>query len=129
MAKAISEDHKAALEAGRVAGRAVKAYLTYLEADTSKRRRRSEEVIRKDLEGVESDLLDAGPVQKISLLQRRIDLHQELAQQDDLVDVDALEESFVEHVADYSARKGISYQAWREFGVPARVLRRSGLNI
>ena len=41
--------------------------------------------------------------------------------------MDVLELGFVEHAASYSDRKGVSYTAWREFGVPASVLRTAGI--
>jgi hypothetical protein len=34
----------------------------------------------------------------------------------------------VEVAASYSARQGISYDAWREIGVPAAVLREAGVS-
>ncbi|GIU89638.1 MAG: hypothetical protein KatS3mg010_0737 [Acidimicrobiia bacterium] len=42
-------------------------------------------------------------------------------------DVGALEKEFVKVAKGYSARKGISYGAWREFGVPAEVLKKAGI--
>ena len=44
------------------------------------------------------------------------------------VDVAALETDFTAHAANYSTRKGISYQAWRELGVPAATLKAAGIN-
>ena len=37
------------------------------------------------------------------------------------------ERAFVEAAAPYGERKGISYKAWREVGVPAAVLKRAGI--
>jgi hypothetical protein len=35
--------------------------------------------------------------------------------------------NFVAYAKSYSDRKGISYTAWRQFGVPADVLRKAGI--
>ena len=42
-------------------------------------------------------------------------------------DLEAIESAFVEHAASYAGRKGISYTAWREQGVPAAVLSKAGI--
>lgn len=41
--------------------------------------------------------------------------------------IDALEEAFVKYAGSYGKRKGISYAAWREVGVPASMLARAGI--
>ena len=43
-------------------------------------------------------------------------------------DVTALEDEFVGVAKAYSERNGISYQAWREVGVPAAVLSHAGIS-
>ena len=43
------------------------------------------------------------------------------------VDLSGLEQEFVDAAAAYSARKGISYAAWRELGVEPGVLKRAGI--
>jgi hypothetical protein len=43
------------------------------------------------------------------------------------VDLSALEREFAKVAQAYSQRKGISYAAWRELGVPADVLKRAGI--
>ena len=44
------------------------------------------------------------------------------------VDLSALEADFVKTAAKYAERKGISYAAWRELGVPADVLKKAGIS-
>jgi hypothetical protein len=64
----------------------------------------------------------------LKLVQERRDL---LAERDVLaspVDLAGLEDAFVEIAESYSARQGISYQSWREIGVPAQVLARAGIS-
>jgi hypothetical protein len=47
---------------------------------------------------------------------------------DTKVDLSALEAAFVKTAGAYSDRKGISYAAWRELGVPADVLKRANIS-
>jgi len=44
------------------------------------------------------------------------------------VDITELEEEFVRVAKGYAARKGISYIAFRQIGVPAAILREAGIN-
>ena len=44
------------------------------------------------------------------------------------MDISGLEKSFVAAAKGYSERKGISYTAWRELGVPPEVLKRAGIS-
>ena len=57
-----------------------------------------------------------------------IDLTNELQSAGAKVDLTELEQGFTEAAAAYSARKGISYAAWRELGVEASVLKRAGIS-
>ena len=44
------------------------------------------------------------------------------------IDISALEKAFVKVGKSYAGRKSISYAAFREFGVPAEVLKRAGIS-
>ncbi|GEM_PF-1532458 len=124
----MSAEHKEALKAGRSESRAVRRYLEALDRNRPRRgRRRTSEAIRQQLESVEKRLEDAEPFERLHLLQERRDLEAELASRDQGVDLATLEEEFVRVAAAYSARKGISYSTWREWGVEAAVLRRAGI--
>jgi hypothetical protein len=79
------------------------------------------------LEAVEAAIPEADPLTRLQLVQERIDLQDELARAEDTVDLDALESEFVAAAKPYSERKGISYAAWRELGVPAATLKRAGV--
>ena len=63
----------------------------------------------------------------MELLQTRLDAEASLSHIDEQEDFDALEAGFVANANAYSQRKGISYTAWREFGVPAATLRAAGV--
>ncbi|HEX2026908.1 MAG TPA: hypothetical protein VHF25_02795 [Nitriliruptorales bacterium] len=64
---------------------------------------------------------------RVELIQKRLDIETQLAELEAQPDVDALEAEFKEAVQEYSDRKGITYSAWREAGVPAAVLREAGV--
>ena len=59
---------------------------------------------------------------RVALIQERMDLENELQAADGGVDLVALERDFVRFAKDYSSRKGITYNAWREVGVSPATL-------
>jgi len=125
----MSDDHKAALAEGRDQGRAVRRYLEALEANKPKRgRRRSPESMKKRLAAVEDEIASADPLKRLHLVQERLDLQSALEANESTVDIDQLENEFVDAASTYSERKGISYSAWRELGVPGSVLERAGIS-
>jgi len=127
--KEITDAHKAAMAAGRAEGRAVKNYLEALEQHRPKRgRRRTAESINARLQKIEDELPTADPMTRLSLVQERIDLTEELKHMDEAVDMTEVEEAFVAAAKAYSERKNISYKAWREIGVPPAVLQRAGIS-
>lgn len=128
--RTMSAAHKAALAQGRTQGRAVRVYLEALDASRPKRgRKRTAESIKARLAKVEAEIPDAAPVQRLQLVQERMDLEAELAAASaPTVDLDALEKEFVDAAKGYSERKGISYAAWREAGVPAATLKAAGIS-
>lgn len=126
--KGMSDEHKAALAEGRAQGRAIREYLDALEAHRPKRgRKRTPESVQRRLERVEAELEDADPIRRVALIQERMDLESELQSVDRGVDLAALERDFVKFARDYSARKGISYHAWRQVGVSPATLKAAGI--
>jgi hypothetical protein len=125
----MSEEHKAALALGREQGRAVRRYLEALEQHRPRRgRKRTRESVERRLEAVEERLQRADAVERLHLTQERMDLQSELAGMDgNGVDMAPLEQAFVAAAAEYGARRGITYPAWRDAGVPPSVLRRAGI--
>jgi hypothetical protein len=125
----MSDDHKAALAVGREHGRAVRRYLEALDAQKPKRgRRRSEESMRTRLEAIETELTIADPLKRLHLAQERIDLTEALNTTETAVDFDALQADFVAAAGEYGRRKSITYNAWREVGVPSSVLEQAGIS-
>jgi len=125
----MSDEHKAALAKGRTEGRIVREYLEGLRATKPKRgRKRTPETIKKRLATVESELASASPIEELLLIQERRDLTAELAAKSDTIDMQALEADFVNVAKSYSDSKSISYASWRDVGVSASTLKRSGIS-
>jgi len=123
----MSEEHKAALAEGRKQARAIKAYLNAI-ASRKPGRPMTKQGLTSRLERINQKLEQAdSPLDEIDLIQSRLDIEKGLAELEDAEDMAELEAGFVEHAAAYSERKGISYTAWREYGVPAKVLRSAGI--
>ncbi len=123
----MSEEHKAALAQGRKEARAIKSYLKAL---SNKRPGRpvTKESLDKRLQTVERKIEESdNPLDKVDLIQSKLDIEDALAELEDAEDLESLEAGFVESAASYSERKGVSYTAWREYGVPAKVLRTAGI--
>ena len=125
----MTDEHKAALAEGRSQGRAVRAYLEAIETHKPKRgRKRTTDSISKRLDAIEAELEEADALKRLQLIQERINLEQELESAHDTVDLDSLEEDFVRVAKGYASRKGISYAAFRELGVPASTLKHAGIS-
>jgi len=126
----MSETHKEALAEGRNHARIVGRYLEALEANKPKRgRKRTPESVKKRLESVSNEVKEATGLTRLSLLQERRDLEIELAtMQAGTPDISGLEKDFVKVAGEYSAKKRISYGAWREFGVSPEALKKAGIS-
>lgn len=128
VARKMSNEHKAALAKGRAQGRAVRDYLAALEQGRKPGRKLDRATIEKRLPEVQSRIDDEpDPTKRVELIQKRLDLEERLVDMQDEPDLDALEKGFVDAAAEYSERRGISYSAWREAGVPAATLRDAGV--
>jgi hypothetical protein len=125
----MSAEHKAALAEGRNQGRSVRRYLEALDAHRPKRgRKRTPDSMQKRLDRIDVELASADPLKRLQLIQERLDLTAELEAASETIDLSGLEEEFVGAAAAYSARKGISYAAWRELGVEPAVLKKAGIS-
>lgn len=125
----MSSDHKEALAVGRAEGRAIRAYLEALESNRPKRgRKRTKESIKARLEVLAEQLETADPLKRLQLAQEELDLSEELERMDQGTDLNELEGEFVKVAQSYASRKGISYAAFREVGVPAAVLKEAGIS-
>jgi hypothetical protein len=125
----MTNEHKAALAAGRAQGLAVRRYLEALERSRPRRGRRpSADNLSKQLKEIEERLRDADPLKRLHLIQQRKSIEARLSSDDGAEDLSSLEDAFVDAASEYGSRKGIDYATWREAGVPAEVLRRAGVH-
>lgn len=127
--RSMSDAHKRALAEGRKLGQAVREYLEALDEHRPKRgRRRTPDSIQKRLDAISERLKTARPLVRVQLAQERINLRAELQKLSVKIDLSKLENNFVKAAREYANRKGISYAAWREAGVPAEILRKAGIS-
>lgn len=124
----MSEEHKRALAKGRRQARAVRDYLEALDKGRNRRSQADEDALRKRVAEINEKIdEEQDPARRVELIQRRLDYQQQLDEVADEPDFEDLEKRFVEVAKEYSERKGISYMAWREEGVPAKTLREAGI--
>jgi hypothetical protein len=124
----MSDEHKAALAKGRRQSRAVRDYLEAIQTEKKRGRPVDRKSIEQRIDQVQSKVdQEPNAAKRVELIQKRLDLEKKLAELEEQPDVEALEADFKDAVKEYGERKGISYSAWREAGVPASVLREAGV--
>ena len=124
----MTAEHKAALAKGRAQAKAVRQYLTMLERDGRRSSRMSEEQLNSKIHELDARIQEeSDPATRVELIQRRLDYEEQLKDAGDSVDPEVLEKGFVEAAKEYAERKGITYPAWREVGVPAATLKAAGI--
>ena len=129
MVRQMSEEHRLANQKARAENSAVSAYLSaLLEHKPRRGRQRTKESMQNRLDEITSIYDSSTPLKKIQLIQERMNLEKELAMPEVVVNWEELEAGFAPAAASYSKRKGITYAAWREIGVPAAVLKRAGIS-
>lgn len=125
---AMSEEHKAALAEGRRQGRDVRDYLQALEHGKRRGRRLSRQELENRVDGLRDRIAgEPDPAKRLELVQQRLDYEDRLAAETDEPDMESLETAFVAAARPYSERKGITWTAWRELGVPAATLKKAGV--
>ena len=106
-----------------------RAYLKALQAHNASKRRGPAKSVEEQLEEVLARLdTEDDPLNRVMLTQKRNDLVHAKEKKDSGPDLEDLQQRFVEIAKPYSERKGLAYEAWREQGVPAPVLRAAGMS-
>ena len=124
----MSADHKAKLAQGRNESRVVSRYLEALVAGKGKRgRKRTPESVGMQIARIDKEIATVAPIRRLELTQKRIDLVAERERLTTRVDLTGLEKEFVKVAKTYARRNGIGYNAFRELGVSAEVLKRAGV--
>ena len=125
---AMSQAHKDALAQGRRESRAIKVYLEALGQPKRRGRPVTPETLRKKITDLDERIAnESNPLRRVDLIQARIEAENALDSAATAADMSRLEAGFVEYAAEYSERKGITYAAWREAGMPAAVLKDAGI--
>ena len=126
--KKMTAEHKAALARGREQGRAVRDYLAALNEEKKPGRKLDADTLNERIIQTQEQIdAEPDPAKRVDLIQKRLDYEEKLANIGESVDLESLEKDFVKAAKEYSERKGITYSAWREAGVPAAVLKDAGI--
>ncbi len=124
----MTDEHKAALARGRRESKAIKSYLAAISVPKRRGRPVTPEALEAKIEALDArKRSEADPLARVDLIQARLDAQAALDDMTATVDMEALEAGFVRYASSYSERKGISWAAWREAGVPASVLAAAGV--
>ena len=124
----MTAEHKAALAKGREQGRVVREYLAALNEDKKPGRKIDADTLNQRITQTQAQIdAEPDPAKRVDLIQKRLDYEEKLANIGEAVDLEALEKDFVRAAKEYSERKGITYSAWREAGVPAATLKEAGI--
>ena len=106
---------------------AVRAYLEMLRAE-GLHRGKAKRTPQEELEEVESLLAgEEDELHGLFLAQRRLDAMAAIEEDSQKPDMETVESEFKMAVKAFSMRQGISYWAWRDRGVPAKVLEAGGV--
>ena len=127
--RTLSSAHKHALAEGRALSAIVDRYLNAL--NTPKRRgpKVSTARLEQRLADAQTSLQTATGVARAYAAQEVRDMRAKIAEQSSAagVDVAKVEAEFVKVAKSFGERRGITYGAWRDAGVPAAVLKRAGI--
>lgn len=123
----LTEKEIAAIKKGREETLAVKAYLDSLESRPG--RKVDPKTLERRLGRAKQELAAAGnSLQKLELTEKvnRLEAALKQARAGGGHGPD-LEKAFIQHAGSFAKRKGISYKAFRQMGVPPSVLAKAGI--
>lgn len=124
----MSDDHRHAIQSGRVQTKTVRAYLEALENRRPRRGPRpNPSKMQERITSIEAALETADPLERLNLHQERMDLERQVHALEQGDWFEELEEAFVTVASEYSKRRGISSEAWLAVGVSKSVLKRAGV--
>ncbi len=124
----LSPEHKEALARGRQEAKVVRNYLEALHTGGQRGRPIDRQSLEARIERLQSHINEeSNAARRVELIQQRLDAERRLAGLEESTDRESLERNFIEVAQAYSQRRGITYAAWREVGVPAAVLKEAGI--
>jgi hypothetical protein len=127
--RTLSAAHKRALAEGRTLSATVDRYLSAVSTPKRRGRKVSKASLEQRLVSARARFKATAGVDKVLAAQEIRDLQVKIAelQSTTTVDVKGLEASFVKAAKKFSENRNVSYGAWRDADVPARVLKRAGI--
>ncbi len=126
----LTAENKEALEMGRMRSRWVDEYLKALETHKWQGRGVSEQdagKLKEELASLDKELASLDGVKRLFALQRRADLASRIALIEGTDNFTKLKERFISVAKEFSIERKITYQIWRDMGVPVRTLTQAGL--
>lgn len=122
-----SAEHLEALDKGRRASKAVRAYLELIR-DLGQPRKRGRQIDwQKRYDDAATALeKEEDVMSQLRLTQQLLEAQENLNQADE-TDTAAIEAGFVEWAGWYSEQHGIGYNTWRQMGVAPEVLKHAGI--
>lgn len=126
--RTMTDEHKAAIAAGRIEAAAVRDYLEALETHRPRPgRKQTAESLAAKKAAVDAQIAEAKPIKRLLLMQERRDIEAAAEALQVEPDMAAVESGFATHASSYGKRKGIQHATWREFGVSPEMLARAGI--
>lgn len=126
--RTMTTEHKAAIAAGRSEGAAVRRYLETLQSAGKPGRRVSKAELEARLAKTTAEIeSEENALTQLDLAQKQLDLKARIAAMGTEESPQDAEADFVRVAKSYAERKGITYKAFREIGVPPEVLKRAGI--
>ncbi len=127
----LSSEEKQRMAEGRSHSRVVERYLREIATGKYHKRgprKNDPEAIKAELAELNAKIASSPPgVEKLVLVENRRKLEQILAGRAESEAFDELENKFLGIAKLFSDTRGISYESWREMGVPTRVLIKAGI--
>lgn len=126
--RSIDEATKKAMALGRARSRVVDMYIKALETHKGRnpgQPKPDPNVVKADIKRLTDEIAAATGVAKLLLIQERADLDNQLKADAGEDEFKRLEEEFVTIAKQFSLDRKISYESWREIGVPVRTLNRA----
>lgn len=129
MPRVVTDEHKAAMKRGRQVSAVVDAYLKVVDQPKRRGRPISLDELNARRAKATDELAVSEGLARLKLLQTIRDLEERIStlEQDNSSDLQALEQRFVEVGSEFAASQGIDYSTFRDYGVPADVLKRAGI--
>lgn len=120
----IDPETKKAMAEGRERSRVVDLYVKALETHKFHKRFRTLDIkgIEDKIAQLDNEISRTAGVTKVLLTQSRRDLAKQLDTQGRAEEFEQLETTFISIAKQFSIERAISYETWRDIGVPVRIL-------